>query len=510
ICTNSVISQQLGVQDIHLLGWGVAGKDALFLYLLAPIYFTLAVLVDVVAHSPLAAYSRHLDPTGGEVPTEEDEDVARERRRVSESDADVVRLLKLRKERDMPNVPHHPDHGSGEEDEGPHHVAVVSDTHVLKEVYEENVRYRDKISKLIRDYDLRFGGKAAEIQAALKVDPNTFTGKRLVLHRWISWWGFDTLIGVVILANSVVIGFESQVRAEMPLGCTGDCDCENQLDPTLTCNKIPLWIFLADYGFYAVYLTELVLRLGIYGVFVLKSHWVKFDTFLVAASTVDIVVNLVSKSEFLKQVMLVRLLRLARLARALRLMVQFQTLWQLVQGLFHSIGTIMWTFLLVTLLMYIYAVTGMELIRVEPDLALDHPYNVAAGGSFRDLMDAILTLLQVFSMDSIGSIYRPLIKQNTICFIYFFLALLILSIALMNLVTAVMVNSSLDQASEDKEAKKAWEAAKRAKQMEKLKEMFLELDEDGSGELSLDELLGAPEAVQHELGEIVGGGGDLT
>eukprot|EP00439_Symbiodinium_sp_Y106_P064360 s1558_g10.t1 len=487
--------------------------------------------------------------------SQQDEDVARERRRVSESDTDVVRLLKLRKvyrtpeghpkvavhslsfglpkgecfgflgingaarnrveavffpplcrlgachaeegmqgrdgwdepdERDMPNVPHHPDHGSGEEGEGPQHVAVVSDTHVLKEVYQENIRYRDKISKMIRDYDLRFGGKAAEIQAALKVDPNTFTGRRLVLHRWISWWGFDTLIGVVILANSVVIGFESQVRAEMPLGCTGDCDCENQLDRTLTCNKIPLWIILTDYGFYAVYLTELILRLGVYGVFVLKSHWVKFDAFLVTASTVDIVVNLVSKSEFLKQVMLVRLLRLARLARALRLMVQFQTLWQLVQGLFHSIGTIMWTFLLVTLLMYIYAVTGMELIRVEPDLALDHPYNVAAGGSFRDLMDAILTLLQVFSMDSIGSIYRPLIKQNTICFIYFFLALLILSIALMNLVTAVMVNSSLDRASEDKEAKKAWEAAKRAKQMDKLKEMFLELDEDGSGELSLD------------------------
>ncbi|CAE6916220.1 Cacna1b [Symbiodinium natans] len=151
----------------------------------------------------------------------------------------------------------------------------------------------------------------------------------------------------------------------------------------------------------------------------------------------------------------------------------------------------------------------MELITVEPHLALDHPYNVAAGGSFRDIMDAILTLLQVFSMDSIGGIYRPLIKQNSICFVYFFLALLILSIALMNLVTAVMVNSSLDQASEDKEAKKAWEDAKRAKQMEKLKEMFLEIDEDGSGELSLDELLSAPEDMQHELQEITGGG-DLT
>jgi len=410
----------------------------------------------------------------------------------------------------MPNVP---DHRSSDEEDEPveKRYTVISQAQVLKEVYDDNVKYVSKISRIIQDYDLknRMTGKAAQIEAALKVDPNSFTGFRLVMHRWLCWWGFDTMIGLVILANAVVIGVESSTRADMPLGCTGDCDCREQLDPALTCSSIPFWLILADYGFYAVYLSELTARFVVYGVFVLRSHWVKFDAFLVTASTVDIVVNLVSSSELLKQVMLVRLLRLARLARALRLMVQFQTLWQLVQGLFHSIGTIMWTFLLVTLLMYIYAVTGMELIRVQDNLPLDHPYNAAAESCFRDLMDAILTLLQVFSMDSIGSIYRPLIKQNAFCFAYFVLALLILSIALMNLVTAVMVNSSLDQASEDKEAKKAWEAAKKAKQIEKLKIMFLELDEDGSGELSLDELLAAPEAMRHELEEIAGSE-DLT
>lgn len=91
----------------------------------------------------------------------------------------------------------------------------------------------------------------------------------------------------------------------------------------------------------------------------------------------------------------------------------------------------------VMLLMYIAAVTGMELIKVEPDLPVDHPwleprsvapswhrqmvaewwttrkelntwtkrlkkhlslrYNAAAAFCFRDTMDAILTLLQVFS-----------------------------------------------------------------------------------------------------------------
>ncbi|CAL1150064.1 unnamed protein product [Cladocopium goreaui] len=156
------------------------------------------------------------------------------------------------------------------------------------------------------------------------------------------------------------------------------------------------------------------------------------------------------------------------------------------------------------LLMYIAAVTGMELIKVDQELPVDHPYNAAASLCFRDTMDAILTLLQVFSFDSIGGIYRPLVKQNVFCFVYFVLAMLILSIALMNLVTAVMVNSSLDQASQDKEAKKAWEAARKAKQMESLKKMFLELDEDGSGELSLEELLDAPESATDQLKEIAG------
>ena len=60
------------------------------------------------------------------------------------------------------------------------------------------------------------------------------------------------------------------------------------------------------------------------------------------------------------------------------------------------------------------------------------------------------------------------------------------------------------EASQDKEAKEAWDAARKAKQIEKLKDMFLQLDEDGSGELSLEELLDAPESAQEQLKEIAG------
>jgi len=58
ICTNSVISRQLNT-EVALLDWDVAGKDALCMYILAPSYFLLTVLIDFLMHSPLAASSRH-------------------------------------------------------------------------------------------------------------------------------------------------------------------------------------------------------------------------------------------------------------------------------------------------------------------------------------------------------------------------------------------------------------------------------------------------------------------
>ncbi|CAJ1443385.1 unnamed protein product [Effrenium voratum] len=194
-----------------------------------------------------------------------------------------------------------------------------------------------------------------------------------------------------------------------------------------------------------------------------------------------------------------------------------------------QVTTLLWTFLLVMILIYIFAIIGIEFIAVDAELPEDHPYNVAARENFSSFGDAVITLLQMFSMDSIGSIYRPLVKHRFLLFFYFMTVLLILAIALMNLVTAVMVNSSLDQASEDKDAKKAWEEAKKKKQMEELKLMFHELDEvtltldaceravsgqsrdveDGSGDLSLDEIRTAPEHLRLELKDELAGNADI-
>merc|ERR550539_2087015 len=114
----------------------------------------------------------------------------------------------------------------------------------------------------------------------------------------------------------------------------------------------------------------------------------------------------------------------------------------------------------------------------------------------------MLTHLQFLTLDGIGHIYRPLISNRPELSIYFVSFIMLVSIALMNLVTAIMVESSLRQAKEDQVAHKAWEAAKKKQLMPKLRRMFHEMDEDQSGELDLTELRGASDEIKAQLQRI--------
>ncbi|CAE7232821.1 CACNA1H, partial [Symbiodinium natans] len=360
----------------------------------------------------------------------------------------------------------------------------------------------DREEQLAEGYGLR--AVSMRKAAGKGMDIEKFGPFRRFCHDLIVWNGFDTVIGLVIMLNGVTIGIQAQYSARIPRQAGCNPDCSGCLEGTV-CLPSPVWIANIEWFFLVIYVTELSLRFFVFRLPVLRSNWVKLDCFLVLFAIVDVVLSQVDVGgELLQQLMLVRMFRLARLARAVRLLVMFQTLWMLVQGLLHSVMTLFWTFVMIINLVFIFAVLGMELISVDLTLPLDHPFNIAAERNFRSLLDASLILLQCFCWDSISGVYRPLIKHRLELFLYFMGVQLILAIALMNLVTAIMVEGSLAQADEDKEAKKAYASAKRTKQMGKLQDMFLELDEDGSGELSMEEIDNAPPAMRQNLMEIAG------
>eukprot|EP00929_Paragymnodinium_shiwhaense_P080917 TRINITY_DN42247_c0_g1_i2.p1 TRINITY_DN42247_c0_g1~~TRINITY_DN42247_c0_g1_i2.p1 ORF type:complete len:557 (+),score=91.44 TRINITY_DN42247_c0_g1_i2:392-2062(+) len=296
---------------------------------------------------------------------------------------------------------------------------------------------------------------------------------------------FDISVGLVILSNAITIGVETSVKSGG--------------------NPIPLWLFWLEKFYLFVYTFELVMRLYGFRLRAFDSSWVRFDCFLVVCGIVDEALQLTGLDDggsgILEKILLVRLLRLARLARLVRLMVRFRVLWLLVQGLLHSLNTLIWTFVIILILLYMFSILAMELVK--PDENASERYNDIVHEYFSDLLNCLLTLLQGLTLDSMGNIYRPIILEKPYMFFYFMAFILIVSIALMNLITALMVESAMTQAQGDREANKAYMALKRKKMIGELQILFRRLDADGSGLIDFDELMSADKDVKDRLWQLL-------
>lgn len=268
---------------------------------------------------------------------------------------------------------------------------------------------------------------------------------------------------------------------------------------------MPQWISYVEDFFLVVYTLELSLRLYAFGMRAFESSWIRFDAFFVVCGLFDCVFQILGvqggTSGILQKIMLVCMLRLARLARLVRLMVRFRTLWVLVQGPLHALNTLVWTFVITLILLYMFAILALELVQLDPEQSA--LYNDVVEEYFGSLPAGFLTLLQGLTLDSLGGIYRPIILGKPYLFMYFMAFILIVSITLMNLITALMVESAMTQAQGDRDANKECMAKKRKQMILQLQELFNQIDDDGSGMIDLEELQAADNGVQDYLQELL-------
>ena len=194
------------------------------------------------------------------------------------------------------------------------------------------------------------------------------------------------------------------------------------------------------------------MRFIVFGRPCLKNGWVQFDAFLVAVSMlqsliVEPLVYVTGADESMKGLgflMVLKVLRLLRLARTVRLFAQFKVLWMLVRGLLGSINTIFFTFIILALLVYVFACVAIELITKAPLRGNDSDFDQLVDLYFKDMWTSMMTLTQFVNLDSIGDIYKQLIPFNYVVYtLIFFGFILIVSVALMNLVTAVIVDRAV-------------------------------------------------------------------
>lgn len=294
--------------------------------------------------------------------------------------------------------------------------------------------------------------------------------EEFVLSKW-----FEYITGLVILLNMVTIGVEAELSLHHTDGDT--------------------WAAHAERIFLALFTIEILLRIIGLGTKNLTNVWFYMDFLLVGIGLLARVVIPISGAGGLagfETLLLVRCLRLLRLVRALRMISHFKVMWRLVYSLLTAGQTMLSTTVLILLALFIFGCVALEFITKDPKLSSHPETGPIVTDFFSSLPRAILTLTQFVTLDSIAAVYYPLIVQKPLLILYFGPIFFIVSIGLMNLITAVLVENSLEHAAHEAETERL-QLKKRVKEaLPALLEAFQELDADGSGCLTKEEVENVP------------------
>ena len=120
-------------------------------------------------------------------------------------------------------------------------------------------------------------------------------------------------------------------------------------------------------------------------------------------------------------------------------------MWRLVHGLLTSAETILAVTLLLLVCLFVAACVAVEVIAKDEDLKKhDQLTMFVIDEYFSSLMVAVMTLMQFVTMDSLATIYFPLIEARPYLVLFFLPLLIFISIGLMNLVTKCIQQTFVD------------------------------------------------------------------
>eukprot|EP00439_Symbiodinium_sp_Y106_P037644 s4385_g4.t1 len=192
-------------------------------------------------------------------------------------------------------------------------------------------------------------------------------------------------------------------------------------------------------------------------------------------------------SDLFKFFRIARMLRFVQLVKAFKHVGAFEDLWKLVRGLVSSGGTLASAMSLIVFNLYVFAIFCCELIGFQ-----QFPVDASDGAKeaqerFKGISASMLTLTRFMHGDDSQGIMDALVEELPWIWIFLWLFTAMSSFVLLNLVTAVIVQQAMDMSKGDEKEMAILRKREQEREMKELEEMFREIDEDGSGIVSLAE-----------------------
>lgn len=254
----------------------------------------------------------------------------------------------------------------------------------------------------------------------------------------------------------------------------------------------PIFLQFMESAVTSFFLLEWLVRLKVMGLRWLLDPIIIFDTFIVwvpgvlAVWAFQPLVETSSATDLLKVLRTVRMLRLLRIVLFFKHFKAFQDIFQLVRGLLSSRGTLLSALGLIAFTLYVGAIIAIDLIGHQDFTGASEDV-LEAQALFQGIFPTMLTLIRFMHFDDAQPIMDSLTKRLPWIWVFLWLFTAVSAFVLLNLVTAVIVQQALEMAGSD-ETEKALELQKqRERDLRDLEETFKRLDEDRSGQVSLEE-----------------------
>jgi len=279
---------------------------------------------------------------------------------------------------------------------------------------------------------------------------------------------FESTICCLILLNLLVLG----VEADSDLGYVG--------------------VALANF-FTTAWTLEALCKIYSYGPKGYFCSWSNLFDFVLAllAITDTWLIPLIAGDNFNTDTLaIVRILRITRIVRLVRIIKMFTELWLLCMGLVNSVAALGWTLVLMSVLIYGFAIVLTLTVGKECTSAVFIDWTNCEA-YYGNLPRSMYTLFEIMTLDLSG--LRPVVTSSPATILLMMVFITVAAFGLMNIIMGVIVEKVLESSNANEEKLQKERLEKQKMELELLGELFEEADLDGSGKVSLDEFLDACE-----------------
>lgn len=301
---------------------------------------------------------------------------------------------------------------------------------------------------------------------------------------------FDAVCATAIIYNAAL------------LGASADYSAKNRTDP----NDPPMFYQVSDRICTVWFLAELILRLGSEGFRNWAMgplwSWNIFDFIVVASDVLMTILDAIAAEtnvdlSFLR---MLRVLRVTRAIRVVRLMRFFKELRMMVFSVLRSGTSLLWSLLLFGIIIYIFGIFLMMQVTDHLYERYEGDFSQVPPGSdedvqiehfeyhWKNVMSSMYTMYGCMS----GAISWTLVADelheiswiNSVIMSFF---IFFCTIVVMNIITGIFVDTAIQSAQNDRDEIIQEQIHSQNSELAKLKEAFLEADNDGSQTITVEE-----------------------